>query len=158
MNKTSAPSSDTQHFDYVIVGSGAAGAIIATRLTESGATVCLLEAGPSDNMLYLHIPAGFIKAVFNPKYAWQFSSEPTENTHGRRIPIPQGRTLGGSTSINGLIYNRGQSADYDARANLGNPGWGFNDVLPYFKSMETRAGGDDHYRGRSGELTRSDIN
>lgn len=157
MNKTSAPSSDTQHFDYVIVGSGAAGAIIANRLTESGATVCLLEAGPSDNMLYLHIPAGFIKAVFNPKYAWQFSSEPTENTHGRRIPIPQGRTLGGSTSINGLIYNRGQSADYDAWANLGNPGWGFNDVLPYFKSMETRAGGDDHYRGRSGELPISDI-
>ncbi|NYT84166.1 GMC family oxidoreductase [Pollutimonas harenae] len=157
MNRTSAPSSDTQHYDYVIVGSGAAGAIIANRLTQSGATVCVLEAGPPDNMLYLHIPAGFIKAVFNPKYAWQFSSEPTENTHGRRIPIPQGRTLGGSTSINGLIYNRGQSTDYDAWAALGNPGWGFNDVLPYFKSMEARTGGDDHYRGRSGELPISDI-
>jgi choline dehydrogenase len=117
----------------------------------------LLEAGPPDNMLFLHIPVGFIKVVFNPKYAWQFSSEPTENTHGRRIPIPQGRTLGGSTSVNGLVYNRGQSSDYDSWASLGNAGWAFNDVLPYFKSLETRIGGDDHYRGRSGELPISDI-
>ncbi len=149
--------SSTQYFDYVIVGSGAAGAILANRLSEDGSTVCLLEAGPPDNSLFLHIPAGFIKAVFNPKYAWQFSSEPTENTNGRRIPIPQGRTLGGSTSINGLVFNRGQRSDYDAWANLGNPGWAYSDVLPYFKSLEKRTGGDDYYRGSTGELPISDI-
>ncbi|HWL29310.1 MAG TPA: GMC family oxidoreductase N-terminal domain-containing protein [Burkholderiaceae bacterium] len=157
MNRTSIRALGTEHYDYVIVGSGAAGAILANRLTENGSTVCLLEAGPPDNMLFLHIPIGFIKAVFNPKYAWQFSTEPTEYTHGRRIPIPQGRTLGGSTSVNGLVYNRGQSSDYDSWATMGNDGWAFEDVLPYFKSLETRIGGDDYYRGRSGELPISDI-
>ena len=146
----------TATYDYVIVGSGAAGAIIANRLSASSATVCLLEAGPADQNPFLHIPAGFIKVVFNPRYAWQFSSEPTELTKGRRIPLPQGKTLGGSTSINGLVYNRGQKSDYDLWAELGNEGWSFKDVLPYFKSMEKRIGGSDDYRGRSGELPVSD--
>lgn len=144
-------------FDYVIVGSGAAGAVLANRLGATGASVCVLEAGPPDRSPFLHIPAGFIKAIFNPKYAWQFSTEGTAQTNGRRIPIPQGRTLGGSTSINGLVYNRGQAADYDHWAELGNPGWSYEEVLPYFKSMERRAGGDDRYRGRSGELPVTDI-
>ncbi len=157
MSKAKSLASSAEYFDYVIVGSGAAGAILANRLSEDGSTVCLLEAGPPDHTPFLHIPAGFIKVVFNSKYAWQFSSEPTENTHGRRIPIPQGRTLGGSTSINGLVYNRGQRSDYDAWANRGNPGWAYSDVLPYFKSLEKRTGGDDYYRGRSGELPISDI-
>ncbi|WP_425511388.1 GMC family oxidoreductase [Pararobbsia alpina] len=148
---------DAESFDYVIVGSGAAGSILANRLSVDGSTVCLLEAGPPDRSLFLHMPAGYIKSVFNPKYAWQFSSEPTELTNGRRIPVPQGRTLGGSTSINGLVYNRGQRADFDHWAELGNPGWSYEDVLPYFKSMERRTGGDDRYRGRSGELPVSDI-
>ena len=148
---------DADHFDYVIVGSGAAGAILANRLSAQGASVCVLEAGPPDHSPWVHIPAGFIKAVFNDKYAWQFSSEPTDLTNGRRIPIPQGRTLGGSTSINGLVYNRGQAADYDHWAALGNPGWSYQDVLPYFKSMERRAGGDDRFRGRNGELPVTDI-
>ncbi|WMD19792.1 GMC family oxidoreductase N-terminal domain-containing protein [Achromobacter seleniivolatilans] len=148
---------DADTFDYVIVGSGAAGSILANRLTADGATVCVLEAGPPDNSPYLHIPAGFIKAVFNKKYAWQYSSEGTAQTNGRRIPIPQGRTLGGSTSINGLVYNRGQAADFDHWASLGNPGWAYEDVLPYFKSMERRVGGDDRYRGRQGELPVTDI-
>lgn len=139
-------------YDYVIVGSGAAGAIIANRVSSGGASVCLLEAGPPDTHPYLHIPAGFIKVIFNPRYAWQFSSEPSEMTNGRRIPIPQGRTLGGSTSINGLVYNRGQRSDYDHWAELGNEGWAFADVLPYFKSMERHEGGSDDYRGRAGEL------
>ena len=143
-------------YDYVIVGSGAAGAIVANRLSAGGASVCLLEAGPPDNHPFLHIPAGFIKVIFNPKYAWQFSSEGTELTNGRRIPIPQGKTLGGSSSINGLVYNRGQISDYDHWAELGNEGWSFNDVLPYFKSMERREGGSDAYRGRAGELPVSD--
>ncbi|MGO4401325.1 GMC family oxidoreductase [Achromobacter sp. PAB15] len=148
---------DADTFDYVIVGSGAAGSILANRLSADGATVCVLEAGPPDNSPFLHIPAGFIKAVFNKKYAWQFSSEGTAQTNGRRVPIPQGRTLGGSTSINGLVYNRGQAADFDHWASLGNPGWAYADVLPYFKSMERRVGGDDRYRGRQGELPVTDI-
>lgn len=146
-----------EKFDYVIVGAGAAGAILANRLSASDATVCLLEAGPADRHPFLHIPGGFIKMIFNPRYAWQFSTEGTEMTNGRRIPIPQGRTLGGSTSINGLIYNRGQIADYDEWASMGNPGWSFNDVLPYFRSMEQRRGGDDEFRGRTGELPVTDI-
>lgn len=148
----------TDQFDYVIVGSGAAGAILANRLTQDGdATVCLLEAGPADWHPYLHIPAGFIKAVFNPAFAWQFYSEPNELTKRRPIPLPQGRVLGGSTSINGLIYNRGQRGDYDHWAALGNRGWSFAEVLPYFKKTERWTGGDDRYRGRSGELHVSDI-
>lgn len=147
-----------EQFDYVIVGSGAAGAILANRLTDDGnATVCLLEAGPADWHPYLHIPAGFIKAVFNPTFAWQFHSEPNELTKGRRIPLPQGRVLGGSTSINGLIYNRGQRSDYDHWAALGNRGWSYAEILPYFKKTERWVGGDDTYRGRSGELPVSDI-
>ncbi|OZI72041.1 GMC family oxidoreductase [Bordetella genomosp. 12] len=148
---------DADRYDYVIVGSGAAGAILANRLSARGATVCVLEAGPPDHSPWLHIPAGFIKAVFNNKYAWQFSSEPTDLTNGRRVPIPQGRTLGGSTSINGLVYNRGQAADYDHWASLGNTGWSYEEVLPYFKSMERRIGGDSRYRGRTGELPVTDI-
>ena len=144
-------------YDYVIVGSGAAGAILANRLSADGSSVCLLESGPPDHSIFLHIPVGFVKAVFNPKYAWQFTTEASPLTHGRRIPIPQGRTLGGSTSINGLVYNRGQRADYDHWEALGNPGWSYKDVLPYFKSMERRVGGDDTYRGRKGELAVSDI-
>ena len=145
-------------FDYVIVGGGAAGAILANRLSEDGgATVCLLEAGPADWHPYLHMPAGYIKAVFNPSYTWQFTSEPNPLTLNRRIPLPQGRTLGGSTSINGLVYNRGQREDFDGWAAMGNRGWSYAEVLPYFKRNERRAGGDDRYRGREGPLPVSDI-
>ncbi len=156
-NPTANHPADT--FDYVIVGSGAAGAILANRLSEDGKTaVCLLEAGPADWHPYLHIPAGFIKTLFNPAFTWQFQTEPSELTAGRRIPIPQGRVLGGSTSINGLVYNRGQRADFDHWAALGNQGWSYAEILPYFKRMERRVGGDDQFRGRSGELPISDIN
>lgn len=145
-------------FDYVIVGSGAAGAILANRLSaDAGVTVCLLEAGPSDRHPFLQIPAGFIKTLFNPAFTWQFKTEATAQTRGRRIPIPQGRVLGGSTSINGLVYNRGQRQDYDEWESMGNRGWSYAEVLPYFKRMERRIGGDDTYRGRDGELVVSDI-
>ena len=144
-------------FDYVIVGGGAAGAILANRLTEDGTTtVCLLEAGPADWHPYLHIPAGFIKVLFDPAFTWQFSSEPDAMTAGRRIPLPQGRTLGGSTSINGLVYNRGQREDYDGWSALGNRGWSYTEVLPYFKRNEARAEGDPVYRGRDGPQPVSD--
>ncbi len=145
-------------FDYVIVGGGAAGAILAARLSEdAGASVCLLEAGPRDWHPYLHMPAGYIKAVFNPTYAWQFSSEPNPLTLNRRIPLPQGKTLGGSTSINGLVYNRGQKEDFDGWAAMGNPGWSHADVLPYFMRNERRELGDANYRGRDGLQPVSDI-
>ena len=149
----------TEAFDYVIVGAGAAGSILANRLSEDGkSTVCVLEAGPSDWHPFLHIPAGFIKVLFDPAFTWQFSSGPTDNTKGRRVPIPQGRTLGGSTAINGLAYNRGQPRDFDAWAAAGNKGWGYVDVLPYFKRSERKVGqGDDAYHGRAGEQAVTDM-
>ena len=154
INKTRTP----EVFDYVIVGGGAAGAILAHRLTEDRqASVCLLEAGGSDWHPWLHIPAGFIKVLFNPRFTWQFSSEPHPETQGRRVPLPQGRVLGGSSSINGLVYNRGQREDYDEWSALGNRGWSYAEVLPYFKRSERRATGDDSYRGREGLLPVSDI-
>ena len=146
-------------FDYVIVGGGAAGAILANRLSEDGRmTVCLLEAGPADWHPFLHIPAGYIKLLFNPAFTWQFTTEPNPLTNNRRIALPQGRTLGGSTSINGLVYNRGQREDYDEWAALGNRDWSYAQVLPYFKRNERRTGtGEDAYRGREGLLPISDI-
>ncbi len=126
-----------ESFDYVVVGAGAAGAILARRLAEDPAvTVCLLEAGPADRHPYLHLPAGFIKMLFDPSYTWTYGSEPDPRTQERRIPLPQGKTLGGSSAINGLIYNRGQAEDYDGWAGLGNPGWSFAEVLPYFERNE----------------------
>ncbi|MBP5858539.1 GMC family oxidoreductase N-terminal domain-containing protein [Marivibrio halodurans] len=148
---------DNECFDYVIVGGGTAGALLANRLTEdSKTTVCLLEAGPPDNHPYIHIPAGFIKILSNPSYTWPFQSEPSAGTAGRAIPATQGKTLGGSSSINGMIYNRCQRNDYDHWAQLGNAGWGYDDILPYFKRSERRLGGDDRYRGHDGELVVSD--
>lgn len=150
---------DADAFDYVIVGAGAAGSILAGRLSEDAqTTVCLLEAGPRDWHPFLHIPAGFIKVLFNPAFTWQFSSEPSLNTNGRRVPIPVGRTLGGSTSINGLVYNRGLPSDFDAWADAGNRGWGYADVLPYFKRSERKIGvGDDAFHGRAGEQAVTDM-
>jgi choline dehydrogenase len=149
----------TDTFDYVIVGSGAAGAILAARLGEDPTlSICVLEAGPRDWHPYLHLPAGFIKVLFNPDFTWQFSSEPTEWTGGRRVPLPQGRTAGGSTAINGLVYNRGQAEDYDGWAAQGNPGWSYEELLPCFKRSERRIGpGDDVLRGRSGPVPVTDI-
>jgi len=145
-------------FDYVVVGGGAAGAILADRLTEGARhTVCLLEAGPADWHPFLHIPSGFIKVLFDPAFTWTYSTEPGEWTGGRRIPVPQGRTLGGSTSVNGLVYNRGQREDFDGWAALGNPGWGYEDVLPYFRRNERYPGGDPRLRGRDGRLPVSDL-
>jgi len=147
-----------ESFDFVVVGGGAAGAILADRLSEDGRhTVCLLEAGPADWHPFLHIPAGFIKVLFDPAFTWTYSSEPTEWTHGRRVPLPQGRTLGGSTSMNGLVYNRGQREDFDGWAAQGNLGWGYDEVLPYFQRNERYAGGDDRFRGREGRLPVSDL-
>ena len=140
----------TDSFDYVIVGSGAAGSVLAARLTEDPAvTVCVLEAGPPDRNPWIHIPAGFIKTMVDPSVTWQFRTEPTEMTGGRRIPTIQGRTLGGGSSVNGMIYNRGQPADLDNWAQRGNRGWGYADCLPYYRRSENRIGLSDDTRGRN---------
>ena len=148
MSQTAAHAAET--FDYVIVGAGAAGSLLANRLTEDpGVRVCVLEAGPPDRNPFIHVPAGFIKTLFDPSCTWQFKTEPTTNTAGRAIATTQGRTLGGSSSINGMIWNRGQPADLDNWAQRGNRGWGYDDMLPYYKRTERRIGpGDDARRGR----------
>ncbi len=145
-------------FDYVIVGAGAAGSVLAKRLTDDPAvTVCVLEAGPPDRNPWIHIPAGFTKTLFDPSCTWQFKTEPTVNTAGRPIATTQGRTLGGSSSINGMVYNRGQPADLDSWAQRGNRGWGYADMLPYYRRTERRAEGDPAKRGRDGAIPVTDM-
>ncbi|MES0150299.1 GMC family oxidoreductase N-terminal domain-containing protein [Mesorhizobium sp. M0012] len=145
-------------FDYVIVGAGAGGCVLANRLAADGTNmVCLLEAGPADSSILLHIPAGLYKTSSNPKYAWQFDTEPSPGTANRSIPMSQGKTLGGSTAINGMNYNRGAAADFDEWAHQGNRGWGYADVLSYFKRTERRLGAcDPFYRGTDGLLPVTD--
>ena len=147
-------------FDYIIVGAGSAGCILANRLSSDGKhSVCLLEAGPSDWDPFIHIPAGFIKTLTNPRINWLYEAEPSHWTNGRQTPVPRGKTLGGSSSVNGHIYNRGQRLDFDTWAQRGNIGWGYADVLPYFKRCETKIGeGDNTFRGRDGSLTVAPIN
>ncbi|MDB5374829.1 MAG: choline dehydrogenase, partial [Belnapia sp.] len=151
--------SPADSFDYVIVGAGAAGSVLANRLTADGTTtVCLLEAGPPDRNPFIHVPAGFIKTLVDPKVTWQFKTEPLAMTGGRRISTVQGRTLGGGSSVNGMIYNRGQPADLDHWAQRGNRGWGYADMLPYFLRTERRIGhGESGIRGREGRLPVTDM-
>src|SRR5216684_4767708 len=145
-------------FDYVIVGAGSAGSVLASRLSEDpSVSVCVLEAGPWDWHPFIHIPAGFMYTLVNPRVNWLYTSEASEWTGGRRIAAPRGKTLGGSSSINGHIYNRGQRLDFDGWAQRGNHGWGYADVLPYFRRTERRMGGDDLFRGRDGQLPITDL-
>ena len=150
-------------FDYVIVGAGSAGSVLASRLSEDpNVTVCVLEAGPSDWHPFIHIPAGFMYTLVNPRVNWLYTSEPSEWTGGRRIAAPRGKTLGGSSSINGHIYNRGQRLDFDGWAQRGNHGWGYSDVLPYFRRSEQRIADtpdavDDTFRGNEGKLPITDL-
>jgi choline dehydrogenase len=141
-------------FDFVVVGAGTAGSLLAYRLSDGNRnSVCVLEAGPPDHNPYIRIPAGFTRTMFDPSLTWQLETEAIRGTNGRTLRIVQGRTFGGSSAINGMVYNRGPASDYDGWEALGNHGWGFRDVLPYFKRSERRIGeGDDEYRGRDGRL------
>ena len=148
-----------EEFDYIIIGAGSAGCVLANRLTDDGAnSVCILEAGPPDWNPFIHIPAGFMRTLVNPKVNWLYEASPSEWTAGRVVAVPRGKTLGGSSSINGHVYNRGQRMDFDSWAQLGNSGWGYSDVLPYFKRCEQKIGeGDELYRGRNGNLKITDL-
>ena len=146
------PSDST--YDYIVVGAGSAGAVVASRLTESGAyRVLLLEAGTQgSNFFWSKVPVGVAKMIDDPAVNWCYASEPDEGSGGRAIAVPRGRMLGGSSSINGMVYIRGQAQDYDHWAQLGNRGWSYQDVLPVFKRMERFEGGSDEFRGRDGIL------
>jgi choline dehydrogenase len=145
-------------FDYIVVGAGTSGCLMTNRLSAAGFKVCLLEAGPKDNHLMIHVPAGYIKNIYSKKLTWNFTSEPGPGTDNRSFSLPQGRVLGGSSSINGLNYVRGQAVDYDNWAAAGNPGWSYKDILPYFKKSEKRIGkSDDRFRGKDGELPITDL-
>ena len=145
-------------FDYIVVGAGSAGCVLAARLSEDPATrVLLLEAGPPDRSLWIHLPIGYGKTMWSDTYNWRFQTDPDPNMNGRRIYWPRGKTLGGSSSINGLIYIRGQREDYDHWAALGNAGWGYDDVLPYFIKSEGNQRGAIPFHGDSGPLKVSDI-
>ena len=127
-------SSEIVEFDYVIVGAGSSGCVLANRLSADGRNkVLLIEAGPKDNYLWIHIPIGYGKTMFHKAYNWGFYTDEEPNMAGRKIYWPRGRGLGGSSSINGLIFIRGQREDYDTWAQLGNGGWDWQSVLPYFK-------------------------
>lgn len=138
--------------DYIVVGAGSGGCTVAARLIEGGARVTLLEAGPPDRNPMIHIPAGVRHLLKHPTLNWNYASEPEPGTDGRPIHWPRGRTLGGSSAINGMLYVRGNAADYDGWAQLGCHGWSYQDVLPYFRKSENVATGDDTYRGRGGPL------
>jgi choline dehydrogenase len=136
--------------DYIVVGAGSAGCVVAARLSETGAKVILLEAGPKDSLLWIHIPAGILKLLYHPVVNWNYSAE---GPNDRSIHWPRGKTLGGSSSINGMLYVRGNPADFDGWAQMGCRGWSFDDVLPYFrKSEDYKQGNDPDYRGKDGPL------
>ena len=145
-------------YDYIIIGAGSAGCTLANRLSaDSKISVLVLEAGGEDSNFWIHVPAGFIKTMVDPKVNWLFDTEPEANLAGRQIPIPRGKVLGGSSSINGMIYVRGQARDYDMWGQLGNRGWSYADVLPYFKRSENREGGGDEFHGEGGPLNVADV-
>ena len=146
-----------EKFDYIIIGAGSAGCTLASRLTEDvSKKVLLLEAGGKDTNPWIHIPVGYVKTLDMPGLNWRFETEPEENTYNREIPIPRGRVLGGSSSINGMVYVRGQPLDYDTWSQLGNRGWSYESVLPYFQKSENYETSSASWRGKGGELTTSE--
>jgi choline dehydrogenase len=153
-----APARQSETFDYVIVGAGSAGCALANRLTASGRhRVLLLEAGGHDRNIWIHIPLGYGKLFSDPKVNWLYATEPEPDLNNRKIIQPRGKVLGGSSSINGLLYVRGQPGDYDHWRQLGNAGWSFEDVLPYFRRAEDQERGSDELHGKGGPLAVSNV-
>jgi choline dehydrogenase len=149
---------NSEAFDFIIVGAGSAGCVLANRLTASGRhRVLLLEAGPSNLHPWLHIPLGFGKLFSDRRYNWCYATEPQPECHNREVIAPRGKVLGGSSSINGLIYIRGQAEDFNFWRQLGNAGWSFDDVLPYFRKAEDNERGADQFHGAGGPLAVSDL-
>ena len=142
-----------QTYDYIVVGAGSAGAAVANRLSADPSNkVLLLEAGRASHP-WSFIPIGMARLITNPAANWLYSSEPEASTNGRRLPVPRGKLLGGSSSINGMVFVRGQAQDFDTWAQMGNRGWSYAEVLPFFKRMESYTGeGDNGFRGREGPL------
>jgi choline dehydrogenase len=164
MNSTAPPpattnrSSGALEFDYVIVGAGSAGCVLANRLSADGRnSVLLLEAGPRDTNLWIHVPLGYGKLFKEKTVNWMYQTEPEPGLDGRTVFQPRGKVLGGSSSINGLLYVRGQHEDYDRWRQRGNAGWGYDDVLPYFKKAENQQRGADKYHGVGGPLPVSNL-
>src|SRR5678816_3489341 len=146
-----------QEFDYVIVGAGSAGCVLAARLSEDpNVSVCLLEAGARDTNFLIRIPLGLAVLVPRPIHNWAFQTTPQPGLGGRRGYQPRGKTLGGSSSINAMVYTRGHRSDYDGWAALGNAGWSYADVLPYFRRAENNERIADEFHGRDGPLNVAD--
>ena len=149
----------TESYDFIVVGAGSAGAAIAARLSEvQGWRVLLLEAGPANRSPWLHIPIGMAKMFRHSRYNWMFETEPEPQLNNRRIHTPRGKVLGGSSSINGMVFPRGQKRDFDLWRQLGNAGWGHDDVLPFYRKLEAHEGGADEHHGRTGPIRTMEAN
>src|SRR5690606_7766893 len=147
-----------EHYDYVVVGGGSAGCVLANRLSENGKyTVCLLEAGPEDKNMWIHIPIGYAKTMFDKKVNWGFQTQADPHMNQRSFYWPRGKTLGGCSSINGLIYIRGQKQDYDRWGELGNKGWSWQECLPYFRKLEDNDLPESETTAKGGPLTATSI-
>ena len=151
-------SKSDQSYDFIVVGAGSAGCVLANRLSaDPNNRVLLLEAGGSDINPWIHIPVGYFKTMHHPNTDWCYKTEPDAGVAGRSLQWPCGKVLGGSSSINGLLYVRGQPEDYDHWAAMGNKGWSFKEVLPYFKKSEVNDRGADEFHGVGGLQKVSDL-